>query len=84
MKTLSITEAKSNLEQLIRQVLAGAEPTIVVAENGDRVVCLSLDEYNSWQETVYLLTNPANADHLRQSLAEAEAGKAQERELLEE
>ena len=25
---------------------------------------LPLDEYNSWKETLYLLANPANADHL--------------------
>jgi antitoxin YefM len=55
---------------------ADAEPTIVVTENGGQVVFLSLDEYNSWQETLYLLASPANADHLRQSIAEAQAGRA--------
>jgi antitoxin YefM len=48
------------------------------------VVIVPLDEYDSWMETLYLLSNPANADHLRRSIAEAEAGKVQERELLEE
>jgi len=28
---------------------------------------MSLDEFNSWQETFYLLANPANAEHLRES-----------------
>ncbi|HJX29330.1 MAG TPA: hypothetical protein VJ885_15580, partial [Thermoanaerobaculia bacterium] len=37
----------------------------------------------SWKETLYLLASPANAEHLLRSLAEAEAGLTQERELLE-
>jgi PHD/YefM family antitoxin component YafN of YafNO toxin-antitoxin module len=51
-----------------------AEPTIVVLETGQQVVVIPLDEYTVWQETRYLLANPANAAHLRQSIAEAQAG----------
>ena len=57
MNAVTLKEAKRNLEQLVEQVIADAEPTIVVTENGDRVVFLSLDEYNSWKETLYLLAN---------------------------
>jgi len=84
MNAITLKEAKRNLKQIVEQVVADAEPTIVITENGHQVVVLSLDEYNSWKETLYLLANPANAEHLRQSIAEAQAGKAQERELLEE
>jgi antitoxin YefM len=34
-------------------------------------------------ETLYLLANPANAEHLRQSIAEAKAGKTLESALIE-
>jgi hypothetical protein len=40
---------------VIARVLADAEPTIVVAENGEQVVVLPLQEYDSWKETLYLL-----------------------------
>jgi antitoxin YefM len=40
--------------------------------SGEQVVFLSLDEYNSWKEALYLLANPANAEHLRRSIAEHE------------
>jgi antitoxin YefM len=83
MNAVTLKEAKLHLEQLVTQVIADAEPTIVVTESGEQVVFLSLDEYNSWRETLYLLANPANAEHLRKSIAEAEAGNVQERELLE-
>jgi antitoxin YefM len=32
---------------------------------------------------LYLLSNPVNAEHLRQSIAEAKAGKTLERELID-
>lgn len=83
MNAVTLKSASLNLEQLVEQVIADAESTIVVTESGDRVVLVPFDEYNSWKETHYLLSNPANADHLRRSIAEAQAGKAQERELLE-
>ena len=83
MNAVTLKDPKLNLEELVEQVIADAEATIVVTESGDRVVVLPLDEYNSWKETLYLLSNPANADHLRRSIAEAEAGEARERELLD-
>ena len=83
MNAVTLKDAKLNLEQLVAKVIANAEPTIVVTESGEQVVFLPLDEYNSWKETLYLLANPANAEHLRRSIAEAQAGNVQERELLE-
>lgn len=83
MNAMTIQEAEQNLARLITRVIADAEPTIVVSETGEQVVVLPLDEYNSWKETLYLLSNPANANHLRSSIAEAQAGQIQERELLD-
>lgn len=42
-----------------------------------------LDDSNAWKETLYLLSNPANAEHLRRSIAEAQAGNVDEHELLD-
>jgi antitoxin YefM len=83
MHAVTLKEAKLNLERIVEQVIADAEPAIVVTESGEQVVFLPLDEYNSWKETLYLLSSPANAERLRRSLAEARAGDVQERELLE-
>ncbi len=83
MNAITVNEARNNLDRLIEQVTADAEPTIICGDQGQRAVLLSLEEFNSWQETRYLLSNPANAQHLRQSIAEAKAGKTVERELIE-
>ncbi len=81
MNAVTVSEAKRDLERLIERVISDAEPTIVVTESGAQAVVLSLDEYNSWKETLYLLSNPANAAHLRKSIAEADAGYTEEHDL---
>lgn len=84
MQAITLKDAKRNLSQLVEQVLADAEPRIVVTDRGGQVVVMPLDDFNSWKETLYLLSNPANAAHLRQSIAEADARKAKKRELVPE
>ena len=83
MNVVTVNEAKRNLDLLIAKVISNAEPTIITTDTGQQIVLLPLDEFNAWQETAYLLSNPANAAHLRQSIAEAQIGKIAERELIE-
>ena len=83
MDAITINQAKQNIDGLIEQVIEDAEPTIICDDKGRKVVILSLDEFNSWQETLHLLSNPANADHLRRSIQEDKSGKAIERDLIE-
>jgi len=83
MNVITVNEAKRNLDSLIAKVLSNAEPTIITTDTGQQIVLLPLDEFNAWQETAYLLSNPANAAHLRRSIAEAQLGKLVEREMIE-
>ena len=84
MQAVTSKDAKRNLTRLIEQVLADAEPRIFVTDKGEQVVLMPLDEFNSWKERLYLLSNPANAAHVRRSITEAESGLAAKRELTEE
>jgi len=83
MNAVTITQSKQNLEHLIEQVISDVESVIICNDKGSSAVLMSLDEFNSWKETLYLLSNPANAGHLRKSIAELKAGKIKERELIE-
>ncbi len=84
MQAVTLKNAKRNLARLVDQVLADAEPQIVVTDKGEQVVVMPLDEFNSWKETLYLLSSPANAVHLRSSIAQAASGQAEKRELVAE
>lgn len=83
MNTTTLNSAKQNLETLIQQVENDAEPVLIMVDEDRKAVLMSEREFNSWQETIYLLSNPANAEHLRKSLAEADSGLTSERELIE-
>ena len=83
MQAITINQAQQNLASFIESVVADAEPVIICTDSGQQVVCLPLDEFNSWKETLYLLSNPANAEHLRRSINEAKQGAVQTRELLD-
>lgn len=74
MNVISYTAARQNLAETMSKVIEDHEPIIITRQKAGAVVMMSLDDFNSFQETMYLLGNPANADHLRKSLAELEAG----------
>lgn len=83
MQIVTLEEAKQNLERLLTQVLDDAAPTVVLLASGKQVVLVPHDEYTAWQETRYLLASPANAAHLRTSIAEVAGGEIEERKLLD-
>lgn len=83
MNTTTVSSAKQNLENLIRKVESDAEPILIMLDEESRAVLMSEREFNSWQETIYLLSNSVNAEHLRKSLAESDSGLMSERELIE-
>jgi antitoxin YefM len=83
MNVVTINEARHNLDALINKIFSDAEPALITTDTGRQIVLLSLDEFNAWQETAYLLSNPANAAHLRKSIAEAQAGNTAEHKLTE-
>ena len=83
MDAVTVNYATQNLNHLIGQVISNVEPTIICNDKGERALLMSMDEFNSWQETLYLLSNPVNAEHLRESIVQVKMGKAQERELIE-
>ncbi len=44
---------------------------------------MALDEYESLMETVYLMQSPANARHLRESIAQLRHGNLEEHDLID-
>ncbi|MFQ5420976.1 MAG: type II toxin-antitoxin system Phd/YefM family antitoxin [Anaerolineae bacterium] len=83
MNTVTLAQVESNFKEIVKRILKNVEPTVVITESGESIVMLSLAEFNAWQETLYLLSTPANADHLRRSIAEDRAGYAVDKNLIE-
>ena len=83
MDAISYTAARANLAKTMEKVCNDHDPVIITRKRESPVVMLSLEDYQSMEETAYLLRSPANSRHLLESIAELEAGKGTERELIE-
>jgi antitoxin YefM len=75
MQVVNFTEARNNLKTLFDDVYRNYEDVIVNRKNGENVVIISLDKYNSLNETEYLMRSPANRKHLMESMKQLEEGK---------
>jgi antitoxin YefM len=82
MNILTFSEARAGFKQALDTVCRDHEPTVITRQRGEHVVMISLDDYNSMQETLHLLGVPANADRLRQSIAEFRTSKTFVKDLL--
>lgn len=82
MHTISFSQARNNLKNVLDRVEQDADVTIITRRDAADAVVMSLDVYNSWVETVYLLGNPANARRLMESIAQARAGQVEEHDLI--
>ena len=74
MDAISYTAARQSLADTMDKVIDGHEPVIITRQKSGAVVMMSLEDFNSIQETAYLLSSPANAERLRASMAECKAG----------
>ncbi len=84
MGHVSYTDLRQNLARYMDQAVDDRTPIVVTRQGGKgNVVILSEEEFAGWQETVYLLSNPANARRLLNSMREADAGLTTEHELIE-
>ncbi len=83
MKAMSYTAIRENLASIMDQVCDDREPVIITRKRDQAVVMLSLEDYESLEETAYLLRNPANARRLFDAIEALEAGKGQAQELIE-
>ncbi|UTY57206.1 type II toxin-antitoxin system Phd/YefM family antitoxin [Massilia sp. erpn] len=83
MRIINFSDARSNLRSVIDQVVEDADVTVISRRDAPDAVLMSFEHYSSLIETVHLLSSPANAAHLAKSIAQARAGKAQRRKLIE-
>ena len=82
MQILSYSEARNNLKSVLDTCIDNADVTIIHRRDGEDAVVMGLNYYNSLIETLHLLSSPANAAHLAQSIDEYRTGQAIERKLI--
>jgi antitoxin YefM len=81
VKSITYTAARENLASTINRVCEDDAPVVITKNRDQAVVMLSLAEYQSLEETAYLLRSPANAKRLLASIESLERGKGIKRKL---
>ena len=84
MDSISYSEFRSHLAGTLDKVNDDHLPMLITRRNGKPAVVISLEDFKSYEETAYLMASPKNAERLNQAIAEVEAGKTVQKDIIEE
>jgi antitoxin YefM len=84
VRTTSFSELRRNLAATLDRVVEDHEPVIITRGRGKpAAVLLSLEDFQSQDETSYLLASPKNRDRLLEAVRRLENGGGEVHELIE-
>lgn len=75
MLAVTQTDLRTNIKQLLDNVAHNDDTVVVTRSNRENVVIISEAEYNSWQETNFLMKSENNRKALSESLANINRGE---------
>ena len=75
MSTVSYAEARKNLASVWDEAISTREPILVRQPGKEDIAIIAADELAGYMETAHLLSSPANAKRLFESLARIERGE---------
>lgn len=81
MKTATITDFRSNMKERLQEIEDDQDILILSGPKKRDFVILTLDQFNSMEETSHLLSTPSNTARLIESIRQDRAGNVTVREL---
>ena len=84
MQVLNYTDFRKNLKSVLDNTIDNQDVTIISRGSERDVVIISLNDYNSWMETMYLLRSEQNRARIIESLEQIEKGEFESHDLIEE
>lgn len=84
MDTINIASFQEDLARHLDKVNNDHIPLLITREDGKPAIVMSLEDYNAFEATAYLLASPRNASRVNESIAELESGAGVVHELIEE
>lgn len=83
MQVTSYTNFRQHLKTYLDSVFRDRTPLFITRSNGEDMVVISKSDYESMQETLHLLSSPANARRLDEGMKQYAEGKVVTRTLSE-
>jgi antitoxin YefM len=83
MNVTTISKFRKDAKAYFDQVIDDKDVLLITRNDGQTVVVMTLDQYNSQVETDYLNSTAANRKHLQKSIADARAGKVEKHDFIE-
>ena len=71
MEKVSYSYTRENLSNILNQIINNSETYCIERKNGNQVVMIGKNDYDSLLETAYLLKSPNNARELYKAIDEA-------------
>lgn len=84
MDVMTYSDFRSNLARTIDRVNDNHKPVLVTRQNGKPAVLMSVEDYNAFQETAYLMASPKNAQRLSEAIHQIESGQSTDHGLIDE
>jgi antitoxin YefM len=82
MDAISYTDARNRLAKTMDKVNEDGTPVLITRQRGKPAVLMSLEDFNSYEETAYLMRSPRNAARLRSAVRQLAAGKGRAHKLV--
>ena len=81
---MSYSSVRESFAKVLDQVNDDHAPIMVTRQRGRPAVLMSLEDFQAYEETFYLMSSPKNAKRLNDAITEIEAGNTQKHGLIEE
>ena len=75
-RTVPVSEARQTLPALVSRARKEMGRVVITRNGRAQAVLISIDEYESWLETLELLSRPEAVAGIREGLADLRAGRA--------
>ena len=75
MKTLSLTEVKAKLSELVDEVESRDERIVITRKGRPAAVLVSQDDLDSWQETLEITSDRALMTEIRRGIRQIQRGQ---------
>ena len=74
-RTLTVSEARQTLPALVSRIRRLMDRAIITRKGKPEAILMGIEEYESWVETLELMSRSATVSGIRQGLADLKAGR---------